>query len=95
MTRLLRLLVVVVLVLVGSQLLTAPTASARRADPVVLDTSATSVTYAKQLVLTATVAAPQPDAQVDFLREVCRHCGQAARLRDDRWRRPGEGDASR
>jgi hypothetical protein len=65
-TRLLRLLAVVVLVLGGSQLLTTPTASARRADPVALDPSASSVRYAKQLVLTATVAAPQPDAQVDF-----------------------------
>jgi hypothetical protein len=65
-TRLLRLLAVVVLVLGGGQLLTTPTAAARRADAVVLAASAVSVPYAKQLVLTATLAAPQPDAQVDF-----------------------------
>ncbi len=51
--------------LASSQLLTAPTGAAQRTDPVVLDASATSVPYAKQLVLTATVA-PQPDAQVSF-----------------------------
>ena len=47
MTRLLRLLAVVVLVLAGSQLLTAPTGAAQRADPVVLEASAASVKYAK------------------------------------------------
>ena len=65
MPRLLRLLAVVVLVLASSQLLTAPTGAAQRTDPVVLEASAAAVTYAKQLVLTATVA-PQPDAQVSF-----------------------------
>ena len=77
MTRLLRLLAVVALVLTSSQLLTAPTGAAQRTDPVVLATSATSVTYAKQLVLTATVAAPQPDAQVDFY---AKSVGVAAKL---------------
>ncbi len=77
MTRLLRLLAVVALVLTSSQLLTAPTGAAQLAEPVVLDTSATSVTYAKKLVLTATVAAPQPDAQVDFY---AKSVGVAARL---------------
>ena len=43
----------------------------------VLDASATSVPYAKQLVLTATVAAPQPDAQVDFYAKAV---GVAAKL---------------
>ncbi len=65
MPRFLRLLAVVVLVLASSQLLTAPTGAAQRTDPVVLEASAAAVTYAKQLVLTATVA-PQPDAQVSF-----------------------------
>jgi hypothetical protein len=65
-TRLLRLLAVVVLVLASSQLLTAPTGAAQRAEPVVLETSAASVKFARSLVLTATLAAPQPGAQVDF-----------------------------
>ena len=65
MPRLLRLLAVVVLVLASSQLLTAPTGAAQQTDPVVLEASAASVRYTKQLVLTATVA-PQPDAQVSF-----------------------------
>lgn len=67
----------VVLLLGVSQLLTVPTASAQRVDPVVLGTSAASVTYGKQLVLTATVAAPQPDAQVDFYAKAV---GAAAKL---------------
>ena len=66
MTRLLRLLAVIALLLGGSQLLTSPTASAQRADAVVLEASAASVKYAKSLVLTATLAAAQPGAQVDF-----------------------------
>ena len=77
MTRLLRLLAVVVLVLAGSQLLTAPTGAAQRTDPLALDASATSVSYAKQLVLTATVAVPQPDAQVEFY---SKPAGTAAKL---------------
>jgi hypothetical protein len=76
-TRLLRLLAVVALVLTGSQLLTAPSGAAQHAEPVVLAPSATSVTYAKQLALTATVAAPQPDAQVDFY---AKPVGVAAKL---------------
>jgi hypothetical protein len=56
----------VALVLGGFPLLTAATASAQRADAVVLEASATSVKYTKSLVLTATLAAPQPGAQVDF-----------------------------
>ena len=66
MLRLLRSLTVVVLALGVFQQLTAPTALARRTDPVVLSPSAAAVAYGKQLVLTATVAAPQPGAQVDF-----------------------------
>jgi hypothetical protein len=65
-TRLLRFLALVALVLGGFQLLTAPTASAQRDDAVALETSAASVKYAKSLVLTATLAATQPGAQVDF-----------------------------
>jgi hypothetical protein len=68
--RPLRLLAVVALVLGGGQLLTPPAASALLAEPVVLDASSASVPYAKQLVLTATVAAPQPDSQVDFYAKV-------------------------
>ena len=64
--RLLRSLTVVVLVLGVFQQLTAPTALGRRTDPVVLSPSSASVAYGKHLVLTATVAAPQPAAQVDF-----------------------------
>ena len=77
MNRLLRLLAVVALVLGGFQLLAAPTASAQRTDPVALEASALSVTYAKQLVLTATLAAPQPDAQIDFYAKTA---GDAAKL---------------
>ena len=47
MPRILRPLVVVVLVLAGSQLLTTPTGAAQRTDPVVLDASALSVPFAK------------------------------------------------
>ncbi len=66
MPRLFRLAAVLVLVLGGSQLVTTSTASAQRADPVVIDASAPSVRYGKQLVLTATLAAAQPGAQVAF-----------------------------
>jgi hypothetical protein len=76
-TRLLRLFAVVVLVLTSSQLLTAPTRAAQRTDPVVLRASAPAVPYAKQLTLTATVSAPQPDSQVDFYAKAA---GAAAKL---------------
>ena len=66
MTRLLRLLAVLVLVLAGSQLLAAPTGAAQRTDTVVLTASAPAVTYTKQLDLTATVVSSSPDAQVQF-----------------------------
>jgi hypothetical protein len=76
-TRLLRLLAVGVLVLGGSALLTIPTASALRVDPVGLEASAAAVGYAKPLVLTATLTPAQPDAQVDFYARVA---GSAPRL---------------
>lgn len=60
----------VALVLAGSSLLVAPTATAQRTDPLVLEPSAVSVKYARPLVLTATVAAPQPDSHVDFYARV-------------------------
>ena len=76
MTRLLRLLAVAVLVLTGTQLGAAPTGAAptgaaptraaQRADAVALAASAPSVAFGKELVLTASVGAPQAGAQVDF-----------------------------
>ncbi len=69
-----------VVLLGGSTLLTtpaAPAAAAHRIDPVVLEASAASVPYARQLVLTATVAAPQPDAKVDIYAKAV---GGAAKL---------------
>ena len=77
MSRILRLLAVVALVLAGSQLLTAPTGAAQRTDPVALDASALSVPFARELVLTATVAPAQPDAQIDFY---AKPVGAAAKL---------------
>ena len=84
-------LAVVVLVLGGSQLVTTPTASAQRADPVALDASAPSVPLRQAARPDRHRGRAQPDAQVDFYAKAVGWRGQAARLRDDRWRRQGEG----
>ncbi|WP_028651739.1 hypothetical protein [Nocardioides halotolerans] len=69
MDRLPRVLAALALVLAGAQLLGAPstaaTAPAQRTDPVDLVPSATSVPFGRSVVLTATVASPQPDSRLD------------------------------